>query len=113
MRSRIDSCIGNSSIACGATQRTSVDSSLTDSWPPMSLAAKHRLNSWRTSPSDGGVTIRSARSSAAGVTIRSSRVTNRCAQAAGPRDEPLRSPLGGVTIRSACPRPGWLAGPRA
>ena len=45
MRSRIDSCIGSSSIACGAIQRTSVDSSLTDSWPPTSRAAKHRLNS--------------------------------------------------------------------
>ena len=51
MRSLIDSCIGSASIAAGATQRTSVDSSLTDSWPLTSLEAKHRLNSWRTSPS--------------------------------------------------------------
>jgi hypothetical protein len=52
MRSRIDSCIGSASIAAGETQRTSVDSSLTDNWPPTSLAAKQRLNSWRTSPSE-------------------------------------------------------------
>jgi hypothetical protein len=51
-------------------------------------------------PGDG-VTIRSAWMAAAGVTIRSSCVTNRkasavmirCAQAAGPRDDPLRSLL--------------------
>ena len=45
MRSRMDSCIGSSSIPLGATQRTSVDSSLTDSLPPTSLAAKQMLNS--------------------------------------------------------------------
>jgi hypothetical protein len=59
------------------------------------------------------VTIRSARASAVSVTIRSSRVTNRsalavtirCAQAAGPRDDPLRSLLGAVPI-STRPGPG-------
>jgi hypothetical protein len=47
------------------------------------------------------VTIRSTQAAGTGVTIRSSRVTNRrasavtirCARAAGPRDDPLRSLL--------------------
>jgi hypothetical protein len=44
-RNRIDSCMGSSSIALGATQRTSVDSSLTDNWPAINLVAKQMLNS--------------------------------------------------------------------
>jgi hypothetical protein len=50
MRRRIDSCIGMASIAAGAKNPTSNDSSLVAGSPPTTRQAKQIGNCWRTSP---------------------------------------------------------------